>query len=274
VRVGWLLSALGLLLLAALCCAYLSLCLLFAQGGWQLLYQPGHTVNETPAARALAFTPVRFGINEAGTAELTGWWVPAPSGSSGEPTVLYLHDGRGTLSDTIPALIQLHTLGCSIFAIDYRGFGASTPAHASERLMIEDALSAVHYLEDTRHISPDALVLWGKGTGATIAAEAAVSGQSIPVVLEAVLPPALELLRGENRLRLLPVRLLLEDRLDPRSALQSSAAPKLFLAASPRLPADPTFRDYTAAATPKQLADPADLAAQRLFLASTLKHAR
>jgi alpha-beta hydrolase superfamily lysophospholipase len=265
VRVRWLVTALGLLALAALCCAYLSLCLLFAQGAWQFLYQPRHTITTTPAVNGLAFTAVRFGVNDTGAAELTGWWIPG-SAINPSTTVLYLHDGYGSLSEAVPELTRLHALGCSVFAIDYRGFGASAPARPSERGMIEDARSAIAYLENTRHIPRASLVLWGRGSGADIAAEAAADEHPLPVVLEAVHAPALDFLRGDERLRLLPVRLILNDRLNPVQAVQSNNAPKLFLSGREPASADWTQKLYAEAAKPKQLATPSDEAAQHAFL--------
>ena len=234
VRLGWLLGALGLLLLAALCCAYLSLCLLFLQGQWQLLYQPQQhkLAAQTPASLGLAFSAIQFSPNQAGISELTGWWLPA-TGAAPAPTILYLHGAAGSLSDTLPALQRIHALGCSIFAIDYRGYGASTAAHPSEAGMVADAQQAVSYLTDTRHLAPGSIVLWGQGSGATIAAQTSsaeqLTGHRLAVVLEEPNLPALTLIERDPRTRWLPVRLLLRDRLDPAAALSDLHAPKLFL---------------------------------------------
>jgi pimeloyl-ACP methyl ester carboxylesterase len=259
---GWLLGALALLGLAAACFAYLSLCLLFIQGQWQLLYHPSATVAATPANLGLAYTAVPFGANEAGVSELTGWWLPAPPGSP-QPakTVLYLHDGSGSLSDTLPSLARIHALGCAIFAIDYRGFGTSAPTRPDQARMVEDAQRAIAYLSGTRHIPAGSLVVWGNGIGATIAAQASAT---TPLVLQDPNPPALTILGGDPRTRLLPVRLMLRDPLDPAQALARSSAPKLFLGSSAR-----TRQLYALSAGPKQLApDVPDPAAIRTFLAS------
>jgi pimeloyl-ACP methyl ester carboxylesterase len=251
VRPGWLLGALALLLLTALCFAYLSLCLLFAQGQWQLLYRASAAITPTPASFGLDFTEVRFGTTDAGVAELSGWWLPGSPGSRlGGTTVVYLHDGAGSLSEALPEVARVHALGCSLFAIDYRGYGASAAARPSEKTMVEDAQRAINYLLDTRHVQVGSLVLWGRGIGATIAAEAiaARSAERLPVVLEDINEPALVLLKSDPRTRWLPVRLLLRDRLDAAAAVRGSGEPKLFLGRSSR-----TQELYNAAAAPKQL---------------------
>jgi pimeloyl-ACP methyl ester carboxylesterase len=258
VRPGWLLGALALLLLTALCFAYLSLCLLFAQGQWQMLYRPSAAITATPASVGLGFTEVRFGTTEAGVAELSGWWLPAAADASLEgTTVVYLHDGAGSLSEALPELVRIHALGCSVFAIDYRGYGASAVARPSEAKMVEDAQRAITYLLDTRHLQAGSLVLWGRGIGATIAAEASLAsaankpGERLPVVMDDVSEPALVLLRADPRTRWLPVRLLLRDRLDAETAVRGSDGAKLFLGGS-----NMTQELYNAAAGPKQQLGP------------------
>ena len=287
VRLGWLLGALGLLLLAALCCAYLSFCLLFLQGQWQLLYQPQQhrLAAGTPASLGMNFSAIQFSPNQAGMGELSGWWVPA-SGGVPAPTIVYLHGAAGSLSDTLPALARIHALGCTIFAIDYRGYGASAVAHPSQTAMVEDAQQAVSYLTDTRHLAPGSIVLWGEGSGATIAVQAAtaeqLAGHRLAAVLEEPNLPALALVERDPRTRWLPVRLLLRDRLDPAADLAELRAPKLFLVgeeadASPASRAHPEGIDsgalnvrvralYADAAEPKEEIFDVDAAAIQHFL--------
>ncbi len=274
VRPGWLLGALALLLLAALCCAYLSLCLLFVQGQWQLLYHPQQHAGPpaTPSTRGLTYTALRFGPNEAGVTELSGWWIAAPADAAlTGSTVLYLHDGTGSLQDTLPDLVRIHSLGCALFVFDYRGYGESAAGAPSEAKMLQDTRRAIDYLVETRHIAPASLVLWGRGFGATLAAEAAsafpsqTEARSFPIILEEVNPPALILLESDPRTSMLPVRLLSHDRLDATHALTQSRVAKLFLlgqvpsppgAAGPDPSAtsqEATTRLYTLAHEPKQL---------------------
>src|SRR5271156_229321 len=62
----WLVKALALCLAAALICAWLTICLLFYLGEWQLVLHPTHTIDRTPAAASLPFTQVRFDTSETG----------------------------------------------------------------------------------------------------------------------------------------------------------------------------------------------------------------
>jgi hypothetical protein len=152
----WLVKALGLTLLAAILCAYLAVCLLVYQGGWQLMLHPTHTISNTPTA---AFTPIRFDAAETGTPRLAAWWIPAEAPNPITPTILFLHDGTGDLSDSARLLDLLHTANVNIFAFDYRGYGQSAGPHPTEARMAQDTAAALDYLTNTRHIPASTIVL-------------------------------------------------------------------------------------------------------------------
>jgi pimeloyl-ACP methyl ester carboxylesterase len=163
--------------------------------------------------------------------QLNGWWIAADNTAPYlADTLLFMHDGVGSLSSTVPQLLALHELGMNIFVFDYRGFGKSVHLHPSEASTNEDADAAWSYLVDTRHLSPSSIVLDGVGLGAAIAAETARRHPQAPaVILEDPRPPVLNALQSDTRMRLLPVRLLFHDRFDPASTLARLRTPKLLL---------------------------------------------
>jgi uncharacterized protein len=212
----WLLYALlGVIGFAAVC-AYLTLCLLFYQGQWQVVFHPSHSVTSTPASVGLKYDNVRFDFTGTGTPQLAGWWIPAePDAFQPIHTLLLLHDGRGSLSDLTGQLKVLHSLGVNVFAFDYRGFGQSADTHPSEERVYEDADAAWSYLTDTRHLDPKSIVLYGTGLGATVAAETAIRHPESPaLVLENPASPALSLIEADSRTSILPVRWLFRDRFE------------------------------------------------------------
>jgi uncharacterized protein len=226
----WLLTAFILSLGAALLCGYLTLCLLFWQGQWQLLYHPSRAIMATPASAGLAFNDVRFDVTDTGRPLLDGWWIPATPGSEyAGATILYLHGASGSLSDTVPALARLHALGLAVFAIDYRGFGLSEGAHPTERLATADAAAAWKYLTDTRGIAARSLIVWGDGVGAAFAAHLAAEFAPAGVILEDPAPVARQILLADARARILPLFLLRNETLDPTGDLQSAHVPRLFI---------------------------------------------
>ena len=225
----WILGGLAATLLLAALCVYATFCLLFWQGQWQLVFKPSRTVTATPDSVGLKYDEIRFDSTETGVLQLDGWWIPADRSASAS-TLLLLHDGSGSLSDTLPQLQALHHLGLNIFAFDYRGFGKSVNIHPSQASTYEDADAAWRYLTDTRHLSPSAIVLDGVGLGAAIAVETARRHpRAAALILEDPQPPTLDSLQFDARTRLLPIRLLFHDRFDPTRTLASLSTPKLML---------------------------------------------
>ena len=215
---------------AALLCVYATLCLLFYQGQWQMLFHPSRTVNATPASVGVPFEEIRFDVTETGLPQLAGWWLPAAPGARyATDTVLYLHDGRGSLSDTVPSLAEFHELGINVFAFDYRGFGKSAGRHPTERMARADAVAAWIYLTDTRHIPGNRIVVFGDGTGATFAAMLAAEFAPAGAVLEDTSLPARAVFEKDARTRIVPLRLLQNEQLDPAEDLQHAHVPRLFL---------------------------------------------
>jgi pimeloyl-ACP methyl ester carboxylesterase len=223
----WLLGGLGAVILFAALCVYATFCLLFWQGQWQLVFHPSHTVTATPASAGLDYDDIRFDATETGALQLDGWWIPSEHATH---TLLLLHDGDGSLSDTVPQLEVLHSLGLNIFAFDYRGFGRSVNIHPSEASTYADADAAWSYLTETRHVAPTSIILYGAGLGAAIAAESARRHpQAAALILEDPRPPVLETLQFDARTRLLPIRLLFHDRFDSTQTLAGLTTPKLVL---------------------------------------------
>jgi uncharacterized protein len=247
----WILAAVAGTLLLALVCVYATFCLFFWLGQWQLVFRPSRAITATPSSVGLKYDEVQFDSTETGVLQLDGWWIPADHPTS--DTLLLLHDGSGSLSDTLPQLQALHKLGINLFAFDYRGFGKSINIHPSQASTSEDADAAWRYLTDTRHLSP--VVLDGVGLGAAIATEIARRHpHAAALILEDPKPPVLDSLAFDARMRLMPIRLLFHDRFDPTKTLATLRTPKLML-----YPTDATARYYDQAAEPKQKATVAAL---------------
>lgn len=227
----WLLKVLGLVIAVAAVLAYLSLCFLIYQGAWQLFLHPSSKVDRTPADRSIAFDAVRFDAGATGRPRLSAWWIPAAVPNS--PTLLYLHDGQGSLANTVDQLASLHLAPVNILALDYRGFGASDPTRPNQSRMAEDANAALDYLTDTRHLAPATIIPYGVGLGAALATSLAASHPDLPaLILDNPDPDAASRVLHDNRSRLMPVRLLVRDRFD-LAPLQTFRRPKLLLLGGP-----------------------------------------
>jgi len=65
---------------------------------------------------------------------------------AGAPALLYLHGARRNVEASTFRIQQMHELGFSVLAIDYRGFGLSTDELPSEASVDEDARAAWEWL--------------------------------------------------------------------------------------------------------------------------------
>ena len=233
----WLLAAVSITLVAAAVCAWCTLCLLFWQGSWQLLYHPAKTLARTPASIGLAFDPVGFASTEAGEPRLNGWWIPPGQASRfSRYTVLYLHGQDGNLSNALDALDTLHAIGVNVLAFDYRGYGQSQFARPSEAHWRQDAEWALRYLTDTRHVAPGSILLDGNNLGANLALEIAADHPQLGgVVLRQPLNAPVDAIFSDPRTRLIPARLLVRDRFDLNAAAARLRIPSLWLVETPAL---------------------------------------
>jgi uncharacterized protein len=254
----WLLSAMVLVLLGAAVGVWATLCLMFWQGSWQLLYHPTSAVALTPAAAGMAFDRIGFASSEAGIAQLQGWWCKAarPNGY----TSIYFHDAKGNLGDAVPALVPLHAAGFDVLAFDYRGSGQSKSAHPSEVHWKQDAESAINYLLGTRHVPSQAVVISGRGLGADLALEvAAAHPEFAGVIVEFPLTDPARAIFADPRAHLVPARWLVTDRWDLHRAAIELKIPSLWFCRSQSSGSDPD-RDQLAlmgaVSSPKVLVGP------------------
>lgn len=230
----WLLGAIGITILGAVLCAWASLCVLFWQGAWQLLYHPSATLARTPANVGLPFDAVAFAATDTGRLRLQGWWIPAAPGARfSRYTVLYLHGQNGNLGDTIDALAQVHAAGVNVFAFDYRGYGRSQFLRPSEAHWRQDAGWALDYLTGTRHIDAHTIVPMGQGLGANLALEVAAAHPEVAgVVLDAPLSHPMSAIFDDPRAHMVPAHELVRDRYDLNAAAAAVRAPSLWMAPS------------------------------------------
>ena len=227
----------ALSLAGALVCAWITLCILFWQGSWQLLYHPSSAVSNTPASVNLPFESIGFASNPAGVPQLHGWWIPGSS--QARFTAIYFHGADGNLGDSVNALARLHEAGLNIFAFDYRGYGQSHFAHPSEARWREDAESTISYLTGTRHIPANAIVLVGKDLGANLALEEAATHPDFAgAVVEQPPDAPTAVIYNDPRARLVPAHLLVGDRWQITAAASNVLIPSLWIYWTPERSAE------------------------------------
>lgn len=104
-------------------------------------------------------------------AKLHGLWLASEKSPDKAPVLLYLHGARWNVSGSAPRIRRLHELGFSVLAVDYRGFGKSTPGLPSEDMAYEDAKAAWDWL--AQHYPQRQRYIFGHSLGGAIAIDLA-----------------------------------------------------------------------------------------------------
>lgn len=98
------------------------------------------------------------------------WYMPSPVPDA--PTVLYLHGSRWNLNSSVFRMERWLDMGVSMLAIDYRGFGESSPRLPSQGSALEDARLAMQELVRRQPYAAKRFV-YGHSLGGAIAVDLA-----------------------------------------------------------------------------------------------------
>lgn len=135
-------------------------------------------------------------------------------------TVLYSHGNAEDLGRIRQRLEHLRTLGVSVFAYDYRGYGTSQ-GKPSEQNVYQDIEAAYQYLITTLAMSPSQIILYGRSLGSGPSVEIASREPISGLILES---PFTSIFRVITRIKILPF-----DRFDNLSKIAKVRCLVLFL---------------------------------------------
>lgn len=150
--------------IAAAACAYAVYGIRLFLRQSAIVFKPARGHSGDPASAGFAFTDISF--QSSSGAPVNGWWIP---GRSGSKVVLFLPGSIGNLSSELATLAFLLSLGETVLAIDYPGFGKSR-GRASERHCYEAAEGAWNFLVEQKGVQPEKIILFGRSVGAAVAA--------------------------------------------------------------------------------------------------------
>ncbi|MCZ8292407.1 MAG: alpha/beta fold hydrolase [Hylemonella sp.] len=144
------------------------------QRGW--IFQPSDRSwwRGDEAAQGMKDVWVDFTSRETGQAvKLHGLWLAHPdlARKPDAPVMLYLHGARFNVVGSAFRARRMQELGFSVLAVDYRGFGKSTPELPSETMAYEDARAAWDWLG--RQYPGRPRYIFGHSLGGAIAIELA-----------------------------------------------------------------------------------------------------
>ena len=103
--------------------------------------------------------------------KLHGLWLETDQPQTKSPVLLYLHGARYNVAGSAFRIRRMEELGFSVLAIDYRGFGKSTPGLPSEEMAYEDARAAWAWLAKKHPDRPR--YIFGHSLGGAIAIDLA-----------------------------------------------------------------------------------------------------
>ncbi len=161
---------------------------------------------------------------------LHAWWWPAPRKDA--PALLYLHGSRWNLTGQLFRIEQLHAMGFSVLAVDYRGFGQSRGPLPSERSVYQDALIAWEHLA---RLQPEASkrFIYGHSLGGAVAVNLAheladdkQSPQAAGLIVESSFTNLGDVATAVSNTSL-PVRWLLSQEFDSLSKIGAVCVPVL-----------------------------------------------
>ncbi len=217
---------------------------------WQatFIFQPSAVVGVTPRDLGVAFEQVALPI---GRDHLAGWWVPA--GNPQTATLLYLHGNANNVSANAQQVVRFHNAGVNVFIFDYRGYGESTGGPPREKLVYEDADRAWTYLVSERRLSPGTIAIYGHSLGSAVAVDlASRHPEAGALIVEGVLTSIADLANEMAVGSFVPVRLILTERFDAISKIESVHIPTLILEGDSDRPVR-ARRLFDSAREPKQL---------------------
>lgn len=161
---------------------------------YRALIYPSHIPN---LARTDVPRPSQFGITD-----FEELMIPTPDGeklsafyirslkdtAKKNITVLMFHGNAGNIGHRIPiARMLMQRMGCSVFMLEYRGYGLSTGSPDEAGLMI-DAQTAYDYIRKRAETRDNDIVVFGQSLGGAVAVQLVAKNQNdkrlIGLVLE------------------------------------------------------------------------------------------
>jgi pimeloyl-ACP methyl ester carboxylesterase len=103
-------------------------------------------------------------------ARIEMWWLPNKDTLA--PALLYFHGTFRTLVSNVRKIESLRDAGFSVLAVEYRGWGLSTPITPSEKTILQDADVAWTELQK-REPRPGMRVIYGHSMGSGVAVDLA-----------------------------------------------------------------------------------------------------
>ena len=245
------LSKLGLTIFGILATLYIAIFLILRYGQNRFIFLPNRQIRATPQKYGLDYQEVWLRINRD---RVHGWWIPTLEPTA--PALLYFHGNASNNGDLMEIAVIFRQLGLSVLLIDYRGYGKSSPIFPNETRAYEDAETAWQYLTNELNIEPERIFVYGHSLGGAIAIELATKYPEMAgLIIEGTFTSIKDMASLSSTFKIFPLNLLITQRFDSISKIQSLETPLLILhgTADEIIPLFMSDALYNAASEPKQL---------------------
>lgn len=145
------------------------------------------------------------------------------------PVMVYFHGNGVVMGDVLWMGREFVRRGLGVVICEYRGYGLSAGTAPSEEGLYRDAEAVLDALA-ARGVGPDRVALFGESLGTGVAAEMAARGRGASLVLVSPYTSMPDMgVHLTARLPILPVRLLMRERLATLEKAPRIAIPALVL---------------------------------------------
>lgn len=143
----------------------------------KMIFQTTRDLYRDPGFYGWTFEDVLLPVNGETT---HGWFIPLENARG---TLLFSHGNAGNIADRLESIGLLRSLGFSVLAYDYGGYGRST-GKPSEKRCYADIEAMWKHLTATRAIPGEKIVLFGRSLGGGATAHLAARVKPAAVILE------------------------------------------------------------------------------------------
>lgn len=101
--------------------------------------------------------------------KLSAFYIRGPRGGrNSNTTVMMFHGNAGNIGHRLPiARMLINHIGCNVFMLEYRGYGAST-GEPDETGLNLDAQTGLNYLRDRAETRNHKLIIYGQSLGGAV----------------------------------------------------------------------------------------------------------
>jgi hypothetical protein len=186
-----------------------------------IVFQPSREIPGDPGSIGLDFEDI---FVEAGRGvPVHGWWIPGRPGSN---LVLFLPGSIGNLACELETFAFLISLGVTVMAIEYPGFGKSG-GRPSEASCYRSAEAAWDFAVRVKGVPPGNILLYGRSVGAAVAVRLAARFACAGLICHSGVTSVPDV--AAQRYRFFPVRWFCYIRFSTLRFISSCRSPALVM---------------------------------------------